>query len=40
MPTERFRFQSNYFKNLEMSGSVGYSTSNNKIPDFLETVNG
>ncbi len=40
MPTERFRFQSNYFKNLEMSGSAGYSTSNNTIPDFLETVNG
>src|SRR3984957_13591922 len=40
MPTERFRFQSDYFKNLEMSGSVGYSTSNNQIPDFLETVNG
>ena len=40
MPTERFRFQSNYFKNFEMSGSVGYSTSNNQIPDFLETVNG
>jgi hypothetical protein len=40
MPTERFRFQSNYFKNFEMSGSAGYSTSNNQIPDFLETVNG
>jgi hypothetical protein len=40
MPTERFRFQSNYFKNFEMSGSVGYSSSNNRIPDFLETVNG
>src|SRR5271170_4166401 len=40
MPTERFRFQSNYFKNFEMSGSAGYSTSNNKIPDFLESVNG
>lgn len=40
MPTEKFRFQSNYFKNLEMSGSAGYSSSNNKIPDFLETVNG
>src|SRR5277367_1086254 len=24
MPTERLRFQSNYFKNFEMSGSVGY----------------
>lgn len=40
MPTERFRFQSNYFKNFEMSGSVGYSSSNNQIPNFLETVNG
>src|SRR5277367_5148807 len=39
MPTERFRFQSTYFKNFEMSGSVGYSSSNNVIPDFLETVN-
>jgi hypothetical protein len=40
MPTERLRFQSNYFKNFEMSGSLGYSSSSNKIPDFLETVNG
>jgi hypothetical protein len=40
MPTERVRFQSNYFENFEMSGSVGYSTSNNVIPDFLEAVNG
>jgi hypothetical protein len=40
MPTERFRFQSNYFKNFEMSGSVGYSTSNNQIPNFLESVDG
>ena len=40
MPTERLRFQSNYFKNLEMSGSFGYSTSNNRIPNFLETVDG
>ncbi|HEY4739977.1 MAG TPA: hypothetical protein VIH76_05215 [Candidatus Acidoferrales bacterium] len=39
MPTERFRFQSNYLKNFEMSGSLGYSTSNNTIPGFLETVN-
>jgi hypothetical protein len=40
MPTERLRFQSNYFKNFEMSGSLGYSTSDNVIPDFLENVNG
>jgi hypothetical protein len=39
MPTERLRFQSNYFKNFEMSGSLGYSTSNNTIPNFLEAVN-
>src|SRR5271154_4022117 len=40
MPTERLRFQSNYFNNFEMSGSVGYSTSSNQIPNFLETVDG
>jgi hypothetical protein len=39
MPTERLRFQSAYFKNFEMSGSAGYSTSDNKIPNFLEYVN-
>jgi hypothetical protein len=40
MPTERVRFQSNYFKKFEMSGSLGYSTSDNLIPDFNEAVNG
>ena len=40
MPTERFSFQSTYFKNLEMSGSAGYSTSNNQIPDFNEILTG
>ncbi|MGB6846324.1 MAG: hypothetical protein WBE09_15630, partial [Candidatus Acidiferrales bacterium] len=40
MPTERLRFQSNYFKSFEMSGSLGYSTSNSEIPDFFENVNG
>ena len=40
MPTERLRFQSNYFNNFEMSGSVGYSTSSNRIPNFLEAVDG
>src|SRR5580698_6473511 len=39
MPTERLRFQSNYFKNFETSGSLGYSTANNSIPDFNEIVN-
>ncbi len=39
-PTERFSFQSTYFKNLELSGSAGYSTSNNQIPDFNEVLSG
>jgi|HubBroStandDraft_6_1064221.scaffolds.fasta_scaffold00054_41 hypothetical protein len=39
MPTERLRFQSNYFKNFETSGSLGYSTANNSVPDFNEIVN-
>ena len=39
MPTERLRFQSNYLKNFETSGSLGYSSANNSIPDFNETVN-
>ena len=40
MPTERLRFQSNYFKNFETNGSFGYSTSDNSIPDFDEILNG
>ena len=40
MPTERFRFQSNYFKNFETSGSVGYSTSDYHFSDLAEVVNG
>ncbi len=40
IPSERLRFVSSYFKHLEMSGSVGYSASNNTISDFLEAVNG
>lgn len=39
-PTEHFSFQSSYFKNLEMSGSAGYSSSNNQIPDFNEVLAG
>ena len=40
MPTERFRFQSNYFKNFETSGSVGYSSSDYHFSDLAEVVNG
>jgi hypothetical protein len=39
MPTERLRFQSNYFKNFETSGSLGYSMANNSVPNFNEIVN-
>src|SRR5580658_9582791 len=40
MPTERFRFQSNYFKNFEMSGSMGYSSSDYHFSDLDEVMNG
>ena len=40
MPTERFRFQSNYFKKFEMSGSAGYSSSDYNFSDLSEVVNG
>jgi len=40
IPTERARFQSNYFKKFTTAGSVGYSTSDNTIPDFNEILNG
>jgi hypothetical protein len=40
MPTERFRFQSNYFQKFQMQGSIGYSTSDNQIPNFDEILNG
>jgi len=39
MPTERLSFESNYFKNFETAGSIGYSTANNSVPDFNEIVN-
>lgn len=39
MPTEHLGFQSNYFKKFETSGSLGYSTANNSVPDFSELVN-
>ncbi|MGH9739087.1 MAG: hypothetical protein ACRD4X_10945 [Candidatus Acidiferrales bacterium] len=39
-PTERVRFESDYFQKFEMSGSFGYSSSNNQIPDFNELLIG
>jgi hypothetical protein len=38
MPTERFSFVSSYFPNFEMSGDVGYSSSNNQILGFNEII--
>jgi hypothetical protein len=39
MPSERLGFQSNYFKNFETSGALGYSAANNSVPNFNEIVN-
>lgn len=39
-PTERFSFQSGDVKNLEMSGSLAYSSDTNSTADFNEVVNG
>jgi len=38
--TERFSFQSAYFHKFEMSGAIGYSSGDNTINDYLETVDG
>jgi len=40
MPTERVRFESNYFRKFETSASFGYSSSDNTIPDYNETIIG
>ena len=40
MPTERLRFQSNYFEKFQTEGSFGYSSSDNQIPDFNEVLIG
>jgi hypothetical protein len=39
-PVEKFSFQSDYFKNLEMSGSAAYSSSSNVMTDLNELFNG
>lgn len=40
IPTERFSFESSYFKNFEMTGSFGYSGGDNVINDFVEAQSG
>ncbi len=39
-PVEKFSFQSDYFKNFEMSGSAAYSNSSNVMMDLNELFNG
>ena len=39
MPTERVSLQSTFFRNLEMSGSASYSTSDNKIKSLYDIAN-
>ena len=39
-PTERFSFQSNYIKNFSMAGSASYSSGNNTVTGFNESING
>ena len=39
LPTERFSFQSSYFKNFEMSGSASYNSSNNVVGSLNDMVN-
>ena len=39
-PTERFSFQSTYFKNLAMSGSASYSSGDNAVTGFNENIDG
>jgi hypothetical protein len=40
LPVEKFSFQSDYFKNFEMSGSAAYSNSSNVMTDLNELFNG
>ncbi len=37
-PTEQITFQSNYFKALDVSGRLAYSSSDYTVPDFNETM--
>lgn len=39
-PTEQLSFQSNYFKSLDLSGRVMYSSGDNTVPSFNETLSG
>jgi hypothetical protein len=39
-PTERFSFQSTYIKNFSTTGSASYSSGNNTVTGFNETIDG
>ena len=38
-PTERFSFQTTYFKNFQLSGSAGYSSSDNVVSGYNLNIN-
>jgi hypothetical protein len=40
MPTEEFRFQSSYIKNVQMNGDVRYTGGNMSLPAYVEFFNG
>jgi len=40
IPSERLRLESNFIPRLEVAASLGYSTSDNVIPDYSEILNG
>jgi hypothetical protein len=39
IPTEQLSFQSNYFKKLDITASATYSSAENKIDNYVETMN-
>lgn len=39
-PTEAFRFQSSYFKNVQMNGEIRYTGAKMNLPNYFEYFNG
>jgi hypothetical protein len=39
-PTEEFRFQTAYIKNIQMNGRIRYTGANMNLPNFYESFNG
>ena len=40
IPTERFSFQSSYFRNFTMNGNLSYSSADSSMKDYAEIFNG